>query len=306
MSDNNSLDGTSRSGEVSDHALAAEQVDVANREGGASSTNLGGGNAASESIAEPALGQPSPPQFPASPSNLQPTSALSTFNFVAPVFSNPVQPEMSQLFQNRVSGGVPSSQPSASKDTQSGGDQTSAGQPVLPSFSTMSAKALANFIGGRIQNFKPEVWIAEDVSGAAFLEVVSPSGLTEFLEQNLRIDSKFQRTRIENLLRELIVFDKSITESVRKPWTMIIVPVAASDRAVPPTGGQILSPAHPPNCLVRQQEASKTLHFCPRSKAESVFHLTILYCSALTRPLHVQASRGPPRTIQSQEHLQPV
>ena len=90
MSDNNSLDGTSRSGEVSDPALAAEQVDVANREGGASSTNLGGGVAASESIAEPALGQPSPTQISASSSNLQSTPAISTFTFNAPVFSNPV------------------------------------------------------------------------------------------------------------------------------------------------------------------------------------------------------------------------
>ena len=92
MSDNNSVDGTSRSGEVSEQttALSAEQVDVAYREGGASSANLGGGVAASESIAEPALGQPSPTQISASSSNLQSTPAISTFTFNAPVFSNPV------------------------------------------------------------------------------------------------------------------------------------------------------------------------------------------------------------------------
>lgn len=262
MSDRkSSVDGASRDGEVPEQNIAdsAEQIGVDDREGGDMMLNLGGGVAASEvPIAEHALGQPSPPQTEASSSNLQTDAAMSTFTFALPPFSNPVQAEMSQLNKSNVSGGVPSSQPTASKDSQPGGDRSSVGPSVLPKLTAMSAAALAKHIGDKIPNFKPEAWIAEDVSGTAFLEVVSPSSLTEFLEQTALINSKFQRTRIENLLRELVASDKSIAESVRKLWATNLVPLAASNSVNPPSGGQLLSPAHPSNLF--QTPAPRSQH----------------------------------------------
>ena len=87
--------------------------------------------------------------------------------------------------QNSAGGGVSSSQPAASKDSQRGGDHSSADGAVLLKFKSLSAKALAKIIGDKIQNFKPEFWIEEDVNGAAFLDVVSSPRLSELLQQDV-------------------------------------------------------------------------------------------------------------------------
>jgi hypothetical protein len=101
-------------------------------------------------------------------------------------FVHPAQPEISRMKQNSAGGGVSSSQPAASKDSQRGGDHSSADGAVLLKFRSLSAKALAKIIGDKIQNFKPEFWIEEDINGAAFLDVVSPPRLSEFLQQDVK------------------------------------------------------------------------------------------------------------------------
>jgi hypothetical protein len=147
-----------------------------NREGGIQSAeniqiqNSNAGVAERLSNEEHALTHVAPPPPQVSP--LIPIvgqgSAISNFTFPTKPFSHPAQPEIRRMNQNSVGGGVSSSQPVASKDSQRGGDHSSADVAVLSSFRSLSAKALAKIIGDKIQNFKPEFWIEEDVNGAAF------------------------------------------------------------------------------------------------------------------------------------------
>jgi hypothetical protein len=173
-------------------------------------------------IGESTLTNVAPPPIKVSPPNPNPIfggSVIGTFEFPSKAFSHPVQPEITLMKQNNSAGLVFSSQPSASKEPQRGGDNSFAGGAVLPSFKTLSASGLAKIIGDKIQNFKPEFWIEEDVNGAAFLEVVSPPQLSEFLQHQMLISSNFQRTRIANLLRDMIKNDKSLSDVERGSWS---------------------------------------------------------------------------------------
>ncbi len=155
--------------------------------------NSNAGGAERLSIEEHALTHvaPPPPQVSSLNSIAGQGSAISAFKFPANPFAHPGPPEISKMDQNSAGGGASSSQPAALKDSQQGGDHSSAEGAVLLKFKSFSAKALAKIIGDKIQNFKPEFWIEEDVNGAAFLDVVSPPRLSEFLEQDMLIASKF-------------------------------------------------------------------------------------------------------------------
>jgi hypothetical protein len=52
---------------------------------------------------------------------------------------------------------------------------------TLP-ISQMTAKDLAQVVASQIPNFETELWIAEDISGAAIIGHVAPSGLANLLE----------------------------------------------------------------------------------------------------------------------------
>ena len=182
------------------------------------------------------------PQAASLISNLGQGSAISVFTFPSNPFAHPAQPEISRVKQNSAGGGVSSSQPAASKDSQRGGDHSSADGAVLTNFRSLSARALAKIIGDKIQNFKPEFWIEEDVNGAAFLDVVSPPRLSEFLQQDMLIASKFQRERIEILLRDMIKNDNSLSDVDRKKWSEQGQVADESTRRLLPVTGENLSP----------------------------------------------------------------
>jgi hypothetical protein len=197
---------------------------------------------------------------PSAGSSLTQNVAMAKFSFSAAAFSNPVQAETKQIeLQSGATVATSPSQPTASKDLPlGGGHAVSSGAGLPRGFSTMSASALANFIGGRILNFKTEVWTAEDVSGAAFLEVVSPPQLFEFLEQNMLISSSFTRTRVANLLRELIAADASVSDADKQSWVAPAPLESASVHAASAKVGGALSP-HLPHALfqtpVKEQPA---------------------------------------------------
>ena len=114
--------------------------------------------------------------------------------------------------------------------------------PVQPSsvpasnqfLSQMSALDLAQVVAGAIHGFKTESWIAEDVSGAALLEHVAPSVLSEFLEHELNITSKFIRNRIQFLLMQLIEKDTSMDAQHRGKWANFKPYLAQSGQQQPP------------------------------------------------------------------------
>lgn len=170
------------------------------------------------------------------------SSIISTFKFPTNAFARPAQPEISRMNQNSAGGGVSSNQPAASKDSQQGGDHSSAEGAVLVNFRSLSAPALAKIIGDKIQNFKAEFWIEEDVNGAAFLDVVSPPRLSEFLQQDMLIASNFQRNRIEFLLRDMIKNDKSLSDAERRNWSEPSPSAGAPAQIVPSNRGEEFSP----------------------------------------------------------------
>jgi hypothetical protein len=231
-----------------------------NREGGAaipipiadsitnSISNQNAGEAGALPIGESTLTNVASPPITVSSSNLAngERTVLGHFSFPTAAFARPVQPEVQRMNQNATASPVFSSQPSASQDSQSGGDISIASGSVLSSFKSLSAAALAKIIGDKIQNFKPEIWIEEDVNGAAFLEVVSPPRLSEFLLQDMRIASSFQRTRISNLLRDMIQKDNSLSNVERGSWSEAIVPTVQPNPcemlvATPPVQKQLFS-----------------------------------------------------------------
>ncbi len=72
-------------------------------------------------------------------------------------------------------------------------------------FSNLSAHALHSVIRDRIHNFSCDLWIVEDISGAAILAHVAPSTLAEFLQNTPKILSDFTRVRIVDIIFELIM-----------------------------------------------------------------------------------------------------
>lgn len=103
-------------------------------------------------------------------------------------------------------------------DSKAGGTTASAAITIDQPISTMPAKTLSEFIGGRIQGVKFDAWIQEDISGLALIECVAPSCLAEFLEQTANITSGFARKRIENILQTLIAQDPFIPANVKSQW----------------------------------------------------------------------------------------
>ncbi len=202
--------------------------------------NSNAGGAEHLSIEEHALTYvaPPPPQVSSLNSIVGQGSAISAFKFPTNPFAHPAQPEISRMNQNSAGGGASSSQPAVSKDSQRGGDHSSVDGAILLNFTSLSAKALAKIIGDKIQNFKPEFWIEEDVNGAAFLDVVSPPRLSEFLQQDMLITSKFQRERIEKLLRDMIKMDKSLSDVERKKWSERSPEADESERRLLPVTGE--------------------------------------------------------------------
>jgi hypothetical protein len=215
------------------------------REGGVESPAVheGGG----ELIAEVASGNMAPetnawvPQFVA-PINLEiPASnqALSSFKFVNP-FDRSGAVEGVQKQQSVVCLGLP---PAAPEPRAGSVRSRPLGAEEEP-FSSMSASALANKIGGKITTFQPELWISEDVSGAAFLEVVTPSSLPGFLENSMKIASIFTRLRVERLVTQLIQADKSLSAEVEQRWAPPIE-LAAADKLSTPSVSVSKENVHP-------------------------------------------------------------
>jgi hypothetical protein len=104
------------------------------------------------------------------------------------------------------------------KDSRVGGEQSGATHEEKNLFSQLSASGLAKLIGDKIITFKSEVWISEDVSGAAFLEVVTPSSLTEFLQKTILITSDFTRQRVEYFLISKIREDENLSPKLKQRW----------------------------------------------------------------------------------------
>jgi hypothetical protein len=190
------------------------------------------------------LGQLPPSQLTAPLANPSSNVAMLNFSFGLP-FTNPVQAETSRITQQGAVASVSSSQPTASQDLRLGGDHSSGSSVLFTSFEALSARAFAKLIGDKIQSFNPELWIAEDVSGAAFLEVVTPSSLSEFLEHTMLVGSLFQRTRIANFIRARIASDNFLSESVKKCWAVPALPESASVQAPSVCIGNTLSPVLP-------------------------------------------------------------
>jgi hypothetical protein len=101
---------------------------------------------------------------------------------------------------------------------QTGGDVSASRLPENSKFSELSAAALAKKIGDKISTFKTELWVSEDVSGSAFLEVVTPSSLSVFLEHSMLITSPFTRSRVENFVKQLICADNSLSVEQLQLW----------------------------------------------------------------------------------------
>jgi len=136
-------------------------------------------------------------------------------------FMNPFAAAVSTESQPNVASAANASlfQPPVSfVDSKAGGTTASAAIAIVQPISTMPAKTLSEFIGGRIQGVKFDAWIEEDISGFALIECVAPSSLAQFLEQTAKITSSFARKRIENVIQALIAQDPFIPVNVKSQW----------------------------------------------------------------------------------------
>ncbi len=271
--------------------------------------NSNAGEAERLTIGEHALTQVAPP--PSKVSSPNPLifiggTAMNQFSFPDQAFQHPVQPGTQLMSQNGATSSVSSSQLAASKEPQLSGDNSSADGTVLVSFKSLSAKALAKIIGDKIQNFKPEFWIEEDVNGAAFLEVVSPPRLSEFLQQEMLINSNFQRTRIENLLRDMITNDKSLSEVERRSWIEPSPSAGAAVRIGSSISGENLSPIVQKTLFDTPARATKSsAPFLKEIKGKVEFGLNDADLFTSDRNMSRVTVAGTPRGDQSAENIDP-
>jgi hypothetical protein len=167
------------------------------------------------------------PQTAVNPGLLTGGVAISSFTFKSP-FIAPKSPE-------KVSGEPNSNAPRPSSLPASSSDHQPSATPaqlrldaitVAKSISTlpisqMTAKDLAQVVASRIPNFETELWIAEDISGAALIGSVAPSCLADLLTQVLFIKSQFIKSRIQQHIIDLVTKDLSIESSVRGEWEQL-------------------------------------------------------------------------------------
>lgn len=139
---------------------------------------------------------------------------IPPFNFENPFAANSAPENQKKLLSPHSSGLSTASV----KDSRVGGEQSAVKPVENKRFSELSASSLAKLIGDKISTFKSDVWISEDVSGAAFLEVVTPSSLPAFLEQTILIASYFMRLRVEKFLKQLIREDENLPANLQQLW----------------------------------------------------------------------------------------
>ena len=145
-------------------------------------------------------------------------NAMSSFPFGNPFGGSAVPIGEVQHTRGGAAGGPPNQPAQGSPTNRPGGLRPPVILPLETPISEMSAKQLADFIGGKITNFNSEIWIKEDISGAAFLEAVEPPSLAEFLEHTAKIESKFARQRVGILLHAMIAKDSAIQSNIRIAW----------------------------------------------------------------------------------------
>ena len=141
--------------------------------------------------------------------------AISAFSFANCFEKDARGPENTRALPKIDSSNLP---PSVPGDPLAGGDASRIKPAENKPFSELSASALAKIIGDKISSFKSELWINEDVSGAAFLEVVTPSSFSAFLNETILIRSTFTALRIENLVTKMIRADTTLSLEIRALW----------------------------------------------------------------------------------------
>ena len=115
----------------------------------------------------------------------------------------PQQPVASAISQPTFAPAVP--QGSRPGDVSAAAGSIATDQHI----SQMSAEALAKVIGGKIHNLDLEMWIREDIIGAAFLELCASSLLTELL-------AEFMQQTAANDVETFTCFSKNYRRVVYK------------------------------------------------------------------------------------------
>lgn len=142
---------------------------------------------------------------------------MSKFDFGGPSFKQPAPTGNAQSPTSQTNS-IP--QPLASVGQQAGVAQVSLkDKDASTYFSNLSAQALLGVIRDRIHNFSCDLWIVEDISGAAILAHVAPSTLAEFLQHIPKIVSDFTRVRIVDIIFELVSTDPSIGSEQKSLWS---------------------------------------------------------------------------------------
>lgn len=174
------------------------------------------------------------------------------FNFSNPFAPNSVIENQKKLLSPNSSGLSTAS----FKDSRVGGEQSAVKPTEDIKFSELSASSLAKLIGDKISTFKSDVWNSEDVTGAAFLEVVTPSSLPAFLEQTILIASCFTRIRVENRLKQLIREDKNLPAKLQQLW---------AEPVNTPMGHGVVTPSKPEHSVM----IPSSLNFTPAQQSKS-------------------------------------
>ncbi len=115
-------------------------------------------------------GIPPPASNTSPPKSIVTGKAISVFNRDNP-FGGTAKIEALQ--STNVMKAAASSLPPAASEPRAGGDGVVINRSEDVPFSKQSATAFANLFGDKISTFKIDVWIGEDIGGAAILEVVT-------------------------------------------------------------------------------------------------------------------------------------
>ena len=218
-------------GEAVGNIFSKEQV---LREGGGEAVENSGGGAPTLPVSD--IGVPKT-SAPVNPLNLVTGMAMRFFDFPNPLAKAAVVEDG----QHAKPSSVISSLPPASSDHRAGGEQADTKHPENKLFSELSASALAARISDKIPLFNKELWISEDMTGAAFLEVVTPSNLQAFIEPFAT--SFATQLRVKARITKLIAEDNTLTPQILCRWEEFSNPNLTGVPHTPAPIQSIIAPA---------------------------------------------------------------
>ena len=190
-----------------------QQLDALMREGGSASAELG---VKEISLSVNGDRVPTPAAHTSPSESIVTGKAISVFAMENPFGGAAKNEALQSTIPTKA---IASSLPPASSDSRAGGEPTASIHYEDVPFSKLSATALAKSIGDKISTFKSDVWISEDINGAAFLEVVTLSSFSNFLASIMPLESYFVKLRVEKHVKSLILADKTLSADIQAAWT---------------------------------------------------------------------------------------